>query len=154
MFKQLLCLGVVGTILFGWVTAQVAEAKPRVRPTTIRSPDGEGHYGVKATWTFRTVAPNNGGSATNGAGGAPVSFDSLDAAMRDPRVSASDKALIQREYAPKMAQFQREVESLNLEIRKDKAVTRAGVDLKYRKKLKGLIEKYQRMHQGVIDSSD
>jgi hypothetical protein len=154
MFNQSLGLGVVCAVLFGWVTVHVAEAKPRVRPTTIRSPDGEGHYGVKATWTFRTVAPNNGGSGTHGAGGAQVSFDSLDAALRDPRVSAGDKVLIQREYAPKLAQFQREVASLNQEIRKDKSVSRVSADLKYQKKLKGLIEKYQRMHQGVIESSD
>ena len=154
MFNRSMLFGVLGFFLFGVLTAHLADAKPRVRPTSIRTPDGERYYGVKFTWTFRTVAPGNGSNGPKGAVGVPVSFDSLDAALRDPRVSIGDKVLIQREYAPKLAQFQREVEDLNREIRKDKSVTKLSADSKYQKRFQGLIKKYQMLHQDVIQSGD
>jgi hypothetical protein len=137
--------------------SEVAYSKPRAKPTVIRERDPWGnpvsdtkYYGVSVSWSFRTVSGGGGGKG-NPVG--TVTFDSLEAAMRDPRVSAEDKELIQRVYLPKMASLKSELSALQESIKSDLKTPAAKRDAIYRSKLSQILIKYRSMHPSTIEEA-
>jgi hypothetical protein len=130
-------------------------AKPRVKPTTIRRTGWDGrpiddttYYGLKVSWTFSPVQKTNNNGQTSLP---PITFDSLELAMMDSRVSPEDKAAIQREYLPKFAQLQNEITQLNKTVKSDQKTPPTQLETKYRPRLEQILEKYRALSPSTIE---
>ena len=140
-----------------FLLSETAQSKPRAKPTVIRERDPWGnpvsdtkYYGVSVSWSFKTVSGASGGKG-NSVGS--VTFDSLEAAMKDQRVSAEDKELIQRVYLPKMANLKSELAALQESIKRDLKTPAVKKDALYRSRLSEILGRYRSMDPSTIEEA-